>query len=146
VMLGDGILMADIQRAIERLKLKDRIHLPGWVSEEDVLAWLVKSDILFMPSLAEGLPITGLQGLAMGLAMVLSRVGGCVNLVKPGQNGFLVDPGDLKGYADALRQILTQPDLLKKFRQASLVHSRQFQMKAVVDSYDKMYKSIFQQK
>ncbi len=137
VILGDGILMAEMQHIIERLKLKNRFHLPGWVSEEQVMNWMAKSDILFMPSLAEGLPIAGLQALAMGLALVLSRVGGCVNLVKPGRNGFLVEPGDLKGYAEALRHLLIEPDLLKRCRQASLTHAQQFQMNAVISAYDR---------
>ena len=141
-ILGDGVLMAEMQRIIERLKLKNRFHLPGWVSEEQVMAWMAKSDILFMPSLAEGLPIAGLQALAMGLAMVLSRVGGCVNLIKPGRNGFLVEPGDLRGYVEALHQLLTKPELLEKFRKASLSHSQQFQMNAVISAYDQLIQEV----
>lgn len=143
VLLGDGIQMDAIRRSVEKYKLKNRIHLPGWVDEAEVLNWMSKSDILFMPSLAEGLPIAGLQGLAMGLALVLSRVGSCVNLVNPGQNGFLVEASDLKGYSTALRKLLMDTNLLRKFRKASLVHSKQFQMKAVVDSYNKIYDSLF---
>jgi len=146
VMLGDGTLMPDIQRKIEKLKLKSRIRLTGWVSEQQVQEYFSKSDILFMPSLAEGLPLSALQGLAMGLALVLSRVGGCVNLVKPGKNGFLVEPGDLKGYIDALRELLSQPNLIIKYRKASLDHSRQFQPQAVITAYDDLFMKLLPEK
>jgi glycosyltransferase involved in cell wall biosynthesis len=142
VMLGDGTLMPEIQKKIEQLKLKSRIRLTGWVSEQQVQEYFSKSDILFMPSLAEGLPLSALQGLAMGLALVLSRVGGCVNLVKPGKNGFLVEPGDLKGYVDALRELLSQPNLIMRYRKASLEHAQQFQPQSVITAYDDLFMKL----
>jgi len=45
-----------------------------------------------MPSLSEGLPVVGLQALAMGLAIVASRAGGNIDLVEPGYNGFWLTP------------------------------------------------------
>jgi len=116
------------------------------VSEQEVQEYFSRSDILFMPSLAEGLPLSALQGLAMGLALVLSRVGGCVNLVKPGRNGYLIEPGDLKGYVDALRKLLSQPNLIMKYRKASLEYARQFQPQVVINAYDDLFMKLQSEK
>ncbi|RMD61637.1 glycosyltransferase family 1 protein, partial [Candidatus Parcubacteria bacterium] len=88
VMLGDGPLMPQVREAIARHGLEGRFILPGWVTPEEVLQWFDRSDILFMPSLSEGLPVVGVQALAKGLAIVASRVGGFVDLVRDGENGF----------------------------------------------------------
>ena len=94
VMIGDGPLMPDIQRTIVENDLQERFSLTGWVTPEQVLDWFDKSDILFMPSLSEGLPIVGVQALAKGLAIVVSKIGGFVDIVDDGENGFLVDLAD----------------------------------------------------
>jgi len=69
-MLGDGPLYLDVQEEIKNLGLEDRISLLGWVTPREVIDHLSKSDILFMPSISEGLPVIGVQSLAMGLAIV----------------------------------------------------------------------------
>ncbi|HET9587728.1 MAG TPA: glycosyltransferase family 4 protein, partial [Anaerolineales bacterium] len=81
VMIGDGPLMDDIKRAVAASGLQDRFEFTGWVEPQEVLRWFDRSDILFMPSLSEGLPVVGVQALAKGLAIVASQVGGFVDLV-----------------------------------------------------------------
>jgi glycosyltransferase involved in cell wall biosynthesis len=88
VMIGDGPLMQDVKCALDDYGLADRFQLTGWLDPQDVLNWFDKSDILFMPSRAEGLPVVGVQALAKGLAIVASRVGGFVDLVDDDKNGI----------------------------------------------------------
>ncbi|HUV15754.1 MAG TPA: glycosyltransferase family 4 protein, partial [Pelolinea sp.] len=94
-MLGDGIQMKHVKHLIEEKGLSERVKLTGWVNPEEVMDWMEKSDILLMPSLREGMPIAGLQGLAMGLVLVISRTGSCPDLIEENENGFLVQPGDI---------------------------------------------------
>ncbi|HEY59762.1 MAG TPA: glycosyltransferase family 4 protein [Anaerolineae bacterium] len=141
-LLGDGLLFQDAKRIINQHNLGRRIKLTGWISEDEVTEWFKKSDILFMPSLTEGLPLTGLKALATGLAVVLSNVGGCSNLVKENVNGFLVEPGDIDGYSKALRKLLIDPHRLLKFRKNSYKFSKSFTIKAVVESYTKLLNEI----
>ena len=63
--------------------------MPGWVTPEQVVERLSHSDILFMPSLSEGLSIVGLQALSMGLAIVASRIGGFIDLVEHDVNRLI---------------------------------------------------------
>ena len=142
IVLGDGIMMSELKALIKSKKMQDRILLKGWVTQLDVLKWMGTSDILFMPSLMEGLPISGLQGLACGLALVLSKTGGCIHLVKEGRNGCLVEPGDIVGYTKALQHLLSDPEMLLRFRKYSVRMSAQFSINAVVDQYDKVIQSL----
>jgi glycosyltransferase involved in cell wall biosynthesis len=142
VILGDGPLMADVQQTIMDQGLQERFTLPGWVTPEDVLSWFDKSDILFMPSLSEGLPVVGVQALAKGLAFVVSDIGGFVDLVENGKNGYLVKLGDQAGLANALHSFLSEPKALLKARCSSHNFASRFDIKTISDAYEAMFKEI----
>jgi len=139
VMLGDGLLMQDVRKTIAEGGLEDRFTLPGWVTPQEVLDWFDKSDILFMPSLSEGLPVVGVQALAKGLALVVSDIGGFVDLVKDGKNGYLLPPNDRVGMERALQGLLIDPAALLKARRSSLDMASQFDLERVSDAYEKLF-------
>jgi glycosyltransferase involved in cell wall biosynthesis len=138
-MLGDGALHPEVVQEIDLLGLNDRFNLPGWVKPEEVLENFRQGDILFLPSLSEGLPVVGVQALAMGLALVLSRVGGCGDLVEQGKNGFLIEPDDIGGFEKALRILLEDRARLGAFRLASRQMANRFDINRVVESYNQIF-------
>lgn len=139
VMIGDGSLAADVRCAIDASGLQDRFHLTGWIDPEEVLRWFDRSDILFMPSRSEGLPVVGVQALAKGLAIVASRVGGFVDLVESGRNGYLIETEDQAGFATSLAGLLSDPDRLISFRAASLEKSATFGLEQIVKEYESIF-------
>jgi glycosyltransferase involved in cell wall biosynthesis len=64
----------------------------GWVTPNEVKVSFKDCVVLLMPSSAEGIPIVGVRALAMGLALVGSRVGGFIEIVEQGNNGYLFFP------------------------------------------------------
>jgi glycosyltransferase involved in cell wall biosynthesis len=145
-MLGDGPDRSQVKVEIKRYDLEDRIELPGWMSQEEVMACFAKSDVLFMPSFSEGLPIVGLQALVLGLAIVATRVGGFVELVEPGYNGYLVEKAVGDGFSKPLRELLSNPEKLLSFRKASIEIADQFDIRRIVQSYDKLFQETLEKK
>jgi glycosyltransferase involved in cell wall biosynthesis len=143
-LLGDGALLEPTRREIESLGLTDRFHLPGWVTPEQVIAEFQRSDILFMPSRSEGLPVVGVQALACGLALVVGRAGGFVDLVDG--NGSLHDPDDSDGMAAALSSLLSNPADLLAARQKSLALAQAFDIERVVEAYEGIFKEVVRKK
>lgn len=141
-MLGDGALFEETRAEIVRLGLADRFHLPGWVTPLDVLDEFSRADILFMPSRSEGLPVTGVQALGCGLALVVGRAGGFVDLVSHGQNGFIHDPDAADEFSSSLRTLLSDPTALRHARQKSLHLAQAFDIEHVVDVYENLFKGI----
>lgn len=141
-MLGDGPLKDEVEQRVRALGLQGRIRLHGWVSPRDVLEWYRQSDILFMPSFSEGLPVVGVQALAMGLALVVSRIGGWVDCVQEGENGFMVNPQDEDGFEAALRTLLKDPQRLLAARRASRALAERFDLKRVVAAYEVAFSGI----
>jgi glycosyltransferase involved in cell wall biosynthesis len=144
VMIGDGPERSRVEAEIARLRMQDRFNVPGWVHQDSVMDWFRKSDVLFMPSLSEGLPIVGLQGLAMGLAIVATRVGGFVDMVEPFKNGFLVENPNGDGFSEPLRRLLSDAELLKNFRQASHVVANRFDIRHMVQAYHELLLETFE--
>jgi len=147
-MLGDGPLLDGVKKIVTEHGMENRFTFPGWVTPQEVLDWFGKSDILFLPSLSEGLPVVGVQALVKGLAIVASRVGGFVDLVEEGRNGYLVSPHDEESMINALRILLTDHVILSKARKRSQEIANRFNLLNIVDSYEGFMENItnFQKK
>jgi len=142
VMIGDGPLLEETRRAVAESGLEDRFRFPGWIEPEDVLNWFEKSDILFMPSLSEGFPVVGVQALAKGLAILASRVGGFVDLVEDGRNGYLIDREEPAGFSDLLRGLLKDPNRLLSFRNSSLEKAEAFEIVRIAEQYERIFSGL----
>ena len=141
-MLGDGPMFEDVKREIGKADMRERFDLPGWVTPEQVLEYFSKSDILFMPSFSEGLPVVGVQALAKGLAIVASKIGGFLDLVDENKNGYLIEVQDKDAFAEILRKLISDTDLLFQFRAASLKKSRDFEIQKVADQYQIIFRDV----
>ena len=139
VMMGDGPLRPTVEAAIARHGLQERFVLTGWVTPQEVIECFRQSDVYFMPSLSEGLPVVGVQSMAMGLALVLGAAGGNVELIKDGMNGFLCDPHDRDGFSAALRELLGNPERLLAARRASREIVERFDLDVVVSRYEELF-------
>ena len=146
VMIGDGPLMPDVKKMIAEAHLEDRFTFTGWIKPEEVMKWFDQSDILFMPSLSEGLPVVGVQALAKGLAIIASRVGGFVDLVDEARNGYLVERENASNFSWRLRDLLENSNRLLSFRNASLEKAKSFEIDRIVDQYENIFLGIITQK
>jgi glycosyltransferase involved in cell wall biosynthesis len=84
------------------------IHL-GTLTEDSMMAAVYSmADVFVIPSLQDNLPNTVLESMACGTPVVGFRVGGIPDMVRDGENGLLVPPGDIAGLANAIETLLTQ--------------------------------------
>jgi glycosyltransferase involved in cell wall biosynthesis len=103
--VGEGPLLPEIAAVIRERGLAERIDLLG--SRSDVPAVLASADIFVLSSRSEGFPISVLEGMAAGLPVVATDVGGVSESVVDGETGLLVPPDDPGALAAALDRLLT---------------------------------------
>jgi glycosyltransferase involved in cell wall biosynthesis len=86
--------------------------------------------------------VVGVQALALGLAIVASRVGGFVDLVVDGENGFLIEPGDGDEFKRCLEQLIQDPQKLSQFRTASRQKAQEFDINLVTSAYEEIFNQV----
>lgn len=102
LLVGDGPCMEDIRGCVQ--DLFPRVRLLG--RQDDVTPFYTAADVLFMPSLYEGLPMTLIEAFAHGLPAVASRVGGVPEVIQDGVNGFLCEADQTAQMCERLEKIL----------------------------------------
>jgi len=142
ILIGDGQDKEMLLKAAAEAGLTERISFPGWKTPEEVIGIFHRSDILFMPSLTEGLPVTGIQGMASGLALLLSNAGGNPEIITEGKNGFIHDPNDTESFVADLRKMLTDPALLTEMRTNSRDKAAAFDIRKTAEDYLKVFEEV----
>jgi glycosyltransferase involved in cell wall biosynthesis len=82
-------------------------------------ATLPRADIVCMPSYREGLPRVLIEAAACGLPMVSTDVPGCREIVRDGENGYLVPPRDGPATADAITRLVADADARRRMGENS---------------------------
>jgi glycosyltransferase involved in cell wall biosynthesis len=109
ILAGDGELRAELEHAIDRNDLGDRVRITGWVDEATVRNLLREARALVQPSFAEGLPVVMIEAMAMQRPVIGSCVAAIPELVRDGQNGWLVTAGNVEDLTTAMRSALLAP-------------------------------------
>lgn len=113
-LLGDGPDRPRIEEQIRVLGLSERVTLRGQVSEDQVLEALTRATVLVLASFMEGLPVTLMEALALGVPVVAPCVAGIPELVEHGVSGLTFPPGDWDRLAQVLRDLLADPALQQR--------------------------------
>jgi glycosyltransferase involved in cell wall biosynthesis len=100
-------------------RVGDVVEVRDWVDREERDRLLARSAVFVLPSYNEGLPMAMLEAMAWGLAPVVSAVGGIPEVVTDGDNGLLVDPGDVPQLARAIRRLVDDPGLVSRLGAAA---------------------------
>jgi glycosyltransferase involved in cell wall biosynthesis len=104
-ILGDGPQKQRLGQLIRDLALGGVVDLVGRVPNSEVHTYYQRAHVFVNMSRSEGFSVVCLEAMASGLAIVASRVGGFVEAIRDGVNGFLVDVGDYEALAQRLSAI-----------------------------------------
>jgi len=133
---GGGPLEREMKTLSTNYGLDHRIRFMGWVKREELSVRLGEADIFVIPSDIEGMPLGCLQAMASGLAIVGSRTFGISEVVRDGENGILVEVGDVRGLADALERLLNDRALIRKMgERGRQIIFEEFRWDVIVEQY-----------
>jgi glycosyltransferase involved in cell wall biosynthesis len=142
-LLGDGDLVAVQQRVDGSDFLRDSVSILGWQNEEGVKRGIEDAWSLVLPSYAEGLPMSILEAMALGRAVVATRVGDVEDLVSDGISGLLVQAGDVAGLTEALRRIVTDAEFAQRLGVKGHVSaSKNFSTTAMLKKLEDIYLDV----
>lgn len=140
VFVGDGPLRAELEAAIRERGLEPRVHLLGL--RRDVPRLLRALDVFALSSRWEGLPRVFPQAMAAGLPIVATRVQGAEEVVNEGENGRLVDVGDVETLARRLRELADDPARAKAMGAAGARRVEEFSATTMVRALERLYEEL----
>jgi len=140
LLVGDGPLYEKILAESRKMPASDRIIFTGY--QEDVYPYLMNFDIFVLTSYLEGLCSSLIDSLSCGVPIVASRVGGIPELVQDGENGFLVEVGDIAGFVNAILRLLKDPLLYQTFKGNCLIRAKNFSIDSMVSKTLEIYRQL----
>jgi glycosyltransferase involved in cell wall biosynthesis len=139
-VIGDGEEAGWLRREVNAAGLASRVSFQGWLTPADVRRRLLTLDVLLLLSVAEGLPLALLEAMGHAVVPVVTNIAsGNTEVVRDGENGYLVPVGDVNGFADRLQSLAGDPHTLCRLRRAAWQTSRLYSVERMVSSYVEVF-------
>ena len=105
-----------MRRSAESLAVADAVEFVGAVSDEDLPAYYAAADVFVFPTMTtiECLGLTFVQAMFVGTPVIATRIAGAPEVIRDGDDGFLVEPGDAHALARGVEQVLALPPEARK--------------------------------
>jgi glycosyltransferase involved in cell wall biosynthesis len=138
VIVGDGAEAGPIDELTRDLGLGDRVLRLG--TRTDVTRLIGAADVVMLTSRSEGIPLTLIEGMAAGLPVVATRVGGIPEVVAEGETGLLAPAGDADALAAHILRLAEDRDLRGRLGRAGRERARtSFDEGRMIAAYDRIY-------
>ena len=126
LIAGDGPERAQLEATAG-----ERVEFLGPLPRAQVLALLRAADASILTSAWENFPHGVVESLAVGTPVIATRTGGVAEVVRDGENGLLVEPGDTAAFVAAVRRYLDDPELRERLRAAAVASVAEYDADAV---------------
>lgn len=135
---GEGPYREKLEEEIERLKMKDRIFLPG--DSDNVAKDIYKASLFVLPSDTEGMPNALMEAMSLGLPVIATDCpcGGPKSLIQHGRNGMLCEVGNVKDMAEKMRNVLNDKSLQEKMGKNALLIQKQCHVDKISENWSRL--------
>ena len=140
--IGGNEVDGDIKTFIKEHGLEAFVSYEGWIAGKKKIDCLNWEDVYILPSYNEGLPIAILEAMAYSHPVISTPVGGIPEVIETGKNGILVQPGDTKAIADAIKYYIENPDAIKRHGDKAYQVVQNFFPEKVFDDLKKIYEKV----
>jgi glycosyltransferase involved in cell wall biosynthesis len=134
-----------LEKTISEHQFNGDVDFAGWVNGGKKAELLNSCDVYVLPSYFEGLPISILEAMSYGKPVISTNVGGIPEIVKPGYNGWLFQPGDHEALRNIIREAMNNKELLKQYGNNSLSISKKYTPESVFQSLNELYQHVLNQ-
>ena len=142
---GHGPLRKDLETTVNKLNLKNKVKFLGYITEKEKIDYLSLSDILVVPSIitksgdTEGLPATIMEGMASGIPIIATNVGGVKDIVKNNINGILIEEKNSKQIAEKLIYLSNRKKFRQKISKNALKTSKNYDLSFIGKKIKEIY-------
>lgn len=134
---GEGWRNQTLKKTIANFNLKEKVILPGFVSDEDLPYIYNQATIFIYPSLYEGFGLPPLEAMACGVPVISSRISSLPEVV--GRGGMLINPENEEEIRQAIKKLILKPGLRNKIAKAGLLQAKKFSWKKTAKATLKVF-------
>lgn len=142
VIVGKGQELPKLQALAKELHISERVTFAGFVSDELLPTYYAACDVFVAAGIAELQSIVTLEAMASGLPVVGVNAVALPELIKPGENGFLFEVGDIAKLSQHLSTMAGSPELCHEFGKHSLTAVQRHNMDSVLDEFEETYRQV----
>ena len=143
IIVGQGKEEKVLKELIVKENLGDKVSLMGWHPQQELPDFYHSADVFVLPSLIEGHSVAILEAMASGLPVIATAVGGNLESIENGVNGFLVPVGDHTSLSNKILELLNSETLLDSFsKNCREIYSKRFSKKTQIEKFLKLYQAI----
>lgn len=144
-IVGDGPERGALEERAQNLRVADRITWHGALPQSDLPALYQRAALLVVPSIDEGLGLVAVEGQLCATPVIAANSGGLGDIVRNGQTGVLVPPLDPSSLAQAIDEVLQNPERARELGAAGRVHAlATFAPESAARRYAMLYRSTLE--
>ena len=142
-IVGDGPLRNKLEESSRQSSLTKNVIFLGRV--DDIRGPMKDSDVYVRPSLLDGMPLGVLESMAAGLPVIATEIAGTPEIITHGKTGHMVKAGDVKGLADAIVYLLSNPGYMSNLAKSGVEFVKsEFDWSNVVRKYENCYSLVLE--
>lgn len=142
MLIGDGPDRYNAERLCRDLGVGNRVIALGKIRDAAKLVQL--TDLFLLPSETESFGLAALEAMAEGIPVVSTNAGGIPEVNKDGYSGYLSNVGDIAQMSKNALKILSDDDILKKFKQNARAQSELFSLEKILPIYEDIYTAVLE--
>ena len=127
-LAGGGPSKAHLEALTSQLGVADRVHFLGFLTDDEIIGELQNSDLFVLPSFVEGIPVSAMEAMAVGVPVIATNIAGTSELIEDGNSGILIRPSDSQALAKAVIRMIEDYEF--RLRATELARRK------VVDEFD----------
>lgn len=132
----------DVRNLVDRLGLAGRVRFPGFLDMAMKREEFARHDVFLNTTFIDNMPVCLVEAGAFGLPIVSTNVGGVPYLVKHEESALLVNPDDATGMADAVRRLISEPQLASRLSTNGRAMAEQSSPDRVVPMWEEVFNSM----
>lgn len=140
LICGRGQLEDYLMNLTKTLGLDDKVRFLGF--RNDIPEMCAASDVFLFPSYQEGLPVSVIEAMSVGLPIICSRIRGNTDLIKDGIGGFLIEPKDINGFANKIEQLINNDKDRIMMGKSNYDSVQRYDIDVIKNIMEKVYKSL----
>lgn len=133
VIVGDGPEMESLEIMKNNMGLNSKVYLSGKKSQEELKTYLAAADVFVLNTAYEGFSHQILEAMATGAPVITTNAGGNPELVKQGENGFMVKYNDELNLTEAIKALFEHQDIREKFIEEGKKTAEKFTVQKMAD-------------